>query len=133
MGDKSFSTLETVFALLLVAPLDFVEAGLGFTGLTSLLSVADRGVTFIFAMWLMLKSDFGGTTLMKATTKWVAVNAVELIPFLEILPMRTVVMIVIIRQINKRGEDEEEGNQGEEYEDEEGAVEEKPEELPLAA
>lgn len=133
MGDKSFSTLETVFALLLVAPLDFVEAGLGFTGLTSLLSVADIGVTFIFAMWLMMKSDFGGTTLMKATTKWVAVNAVELIPFLEILPMRTVVMIVIIRQINKRGEDEEEGNQGEEYEDEEGAVEEKPEELPLAA
>ncbi|MEX2054104.1 MAG: hypothetical protein WD883_00975 [Candidatus Colwellbacteria bacterium] len=113
MEDKNFSTLETVFALLLVAPLDFIEAGFGFTGLTTALTVADLGVTFTFAMWLMMKGNFGGTTLTKAVTKWVMANGAELIPFLEVLPIRTIVMIVIIRQINKGdGEEEKVGGGG---------------------
>lgn len=111
-GEKPISIGETLFVLMLVAPIDLLEMIIGpifFIG--PLFIFIDIAGWFAITIWLTLK----GVDVQKSLGKWGAAGLVELIPFVEILPIRTITLARIIHRINS--------SQGSNIDNEEGAEE----------
>lgn len=105
--DKKISLPEIIIMVILSGGADLFEVFVSFIGLMPVI-----GQTFIFAdffigiavlaivqFWLIMK---GGIKFRKQAASLVG-NIIELIPFLDILPIRTVTLLISIYLINKGG------------------------------
>lgn len=103
--DKKISLPEIIIMVLLSGGADFFEVFVGFAGVVPVigqaLTIADFfiGLTVlaIVQFWLIMK---GGIGFRKQASALMG-NIIELIPFLDILPIRTVTLLISIYLINK--------------------------------
>lgn len=103
-GENPISIGETIFVLMLVAPVDILEMVFGgpFFFLGPLFIFVDMAVWFCVALWLTLK----GVNAPKSLGRWGMAGLVELIPFVEILPIRTFALMRLIYKINSSRSDD---------------------------
>ena len=106
------SALEAVIALLLCSGVDWMELTLSFTGISLLLSFVDFGLYALFIALFALKGGGYSSAAKKAVLKITGGTIAELIPLLEILPIRTVVMAWTILSWNKEVATRQEGKIG---------------------
>ena len=94
-GRSHVSVPEALFVLLICVGLDWMELTLSFTGIALLLSFLDFSVWILFTLLFALK---GGSynSLVKKIVIWTLANILELVPLLEMLPIRTIVMVWVI-------------------------------------
>lgn len=95
------SALEAVIALMLCAGVDWMELNLSFTGISLLLSSVDLGLYALFIILFALKGGGYSSAVKKAVFKITGGTIAELIPLLEMLPIRTIVMAWTILSWNK--------------------------------
>lgn len=104
MKDKPFSLVESLFALMVVATLDVIEVVLGtisggtFSFLTFPIEIV---VWFSIMLWVLLK---GGHMLTARIIIWALGNIAELAPYIDLLPTRTFVLILVIYLANRAAE-----------------------------
>lgn len=92
MEDKKISIVETVLAVLIVFPLDLLEVALGLVGLSFLTIFADFIVMSVIHFWLWIKGGRWEPALFG--------NAVEFLPVVDMLPIRTAFLIFSIYKTN---------------------------------
>jgi len=99
-GEKPISIGETVFVVFLVLPIDILEMITGpLLFLGPLFTFLDLAGWFGVTVWLAIK----GINVPKSLAKWGVANLIELIPWVEVAPIRTVSLIMLIRKINASG------------------------------
>ncbi len=118
-GEKPISIGEATFIVLLVLPSDILEMVTGpLLFLGPLFIFFDMVVWFGVTVWITMK----GVHVPKSLAKWGVANLIELIPIVEIAPIRTINLILLIRKANAsagtspqgsvEGEEEEEEDEG---------------------
>jgi hypothetical protein len=104
MEERSkISVVEALFVLLICAGVDFMELTLSFTGIALLLSFVDFFVWILFTILFSMKGG-GYNSIIKKIILWTFANVLEIIPALEMLPIRTIVMFWIILSFNKEAD-----------------------------
>jgi|GEM_PF-3719499 hypothetical protein len=94
------SVVEAAIALITCSGVDFMELTLSFTGISLLLSIID---IFLWFLWTFLFALKGGSfdSRLKKIAIWTVGNLLEFILILEMLPIRSVIMIWVIWSWNK--------------------------------
>ena len=106
-GEKShISVPEAMFALLICLGVDLMEIFFSLVGIAWLLTPIDFGVSVLFIMLFAFKGGGSSRRLKKNIIKQTLSFFAELIPILEMLPIRTTVMIWIIYDWNKESDSE---------------------------